>query len=235
MAHPERLIVAHPFNPVYLLPLVEIVAGERTDAGRRSSAPRPSTPAIGMKPLVMRKEIDAFVGDRLLEASGARRCGWSTTTSARRRRSTTSSAIRFGLRWAQMGTVRDLSHRRRRGRHAPFHEPVRPGAEMAVDQAHGRAGARRRAGRQDRRAVGRAGGRAAPSASWSASATTTWSPSCRRCEGEAAGAPARCWPTRRTGCSTAARRSRGRRTTSRGRSAPCERACRRTGSTITAT
>jgi carnitine 3-dehydrogenase len=30
MAHPERLIVGHPFNPVYLLPLVEVVG-----AGRR--------------------------------------------------------------------------------------------------------------------------------------------------------------------------------------------------------
>src|SRR5687767_15329933 len=30
MRHPERLVVAHPFNPVYLLPLVEIVAGRRT-------------------------------------------------------------------------------------------------------------------------------------------------------------------------------------------------------------
>ena len=30
MKHPERLVVAHPFNPVYLLPLVEIVGGEHT-------------------------------------------------------------------------------------------------------------------------------------------------------------------------------------------------------------
>ena len=31
MNHPDRLIVAHPFNPVYLLPLVELVAGKKTD------------------------------------------------------------------------------------------------------------------------------------------------------------------------------------------------------------
>ena len=30
MKHPERLLVAHPFNPVYLLPLVEIVGGSKT-------------------------------------------------------------------------------------------------------------------------------------------------------------------------------------------------------------
>ena len=33
MAHPERLVVAHPFNPVYLLPLVEIVGGKQHRAG----------------------------------------------------------------------------------------------------------------------------------------------------------------------------------------------------------
>ena len=32
MQHPERLMVAHPFNPVYLLPLVELVGGKLTDA-----------------------------------------------------------------------------------------------------------------------------------------------------------------------------------------------------------
>ncbi len=55
MRHPGRLVVAHPFNPVYLLPLVEIVAGERTDpavveramahAGRRRWGP--SAPSAG--------------------------------------------------------------------------------------------------------------------------------------------------------------------------------------------
>jgi len=33
MAHPERLVVGHPFNPVYLLPLVEVVGGEATTPG----------------------------------------------------------------------------------------------------------------------------------------------------------------------------------------------------------
>ena len=33
MARPERMLVGHPFNPVYLLPLVELVGGERTAPG----------------------------------------------------------------------------------------------------------------------------------------------------------------------------------------------------------
>ena len=37
---PERLVVAHPFNPVYLLPLVEIVGGKATDRARGDRARR---------------------------------------------------------------------------------------------------------------------------------------------------------------------------------------------------
>src|SRR5690606_35958022 len=65
--HPERLVVAHPFNPVYLLPLVEIVGGEKTSADAIQKA-RTLYASIGMKPVVIRKEIEAFVGDLLLEA-----------------------------------------------------------------------------------------------------------------------------------------------------------------------
>ena len=32
--HPERVIIGHPFNPVYLLPLVETVPGEKTSPRR---------------------------------------------------------------------------------------------------------------------------------------------------------------------------------------------------------
>ncbi|MGY4167774.1 3-hydroxyacyl-CoA dehydrogenase NAD-binding domain-containing protein [Bradyrhizobium sp. USDA 4529] len=65
--HPERLLIAHPFNPVYLLPLVELCAGQRT-------APETLTRAaeiycsVGMHPLVIRKEVDGFIANRLQEA-----------------------------------------------------------------------------------------------------------------------------------------------------------------------
>jgi carnitine 3-dehydrogenase len=65
--HPERVVIGHPFNPVYLLPLVEIVPGERTaaDAVERAAAFYRS---IGMRPLRMRKEIEGYLSDRLQEA-----------------------------------------------------------------------------------------------------------------------------------------------------------------------
>lgn len=102
LAHPERLVVAHPFNPVYLLPLVEIVAGERTDPAVADRA-MVLYAALGMHPLRVRAEIDAHIADRLLEAVW-REALWLVNDGI----ATTEEiddAIRygFGLRWAQMG------------------------------------------------------------------------------------------------------------------------------------
>ena len=88
LAQPGRMLVGHPFNPVYLLPLVEVVGGRATDPAAVERARRVYE-SIGMKPVVVRKEIDAFIGDRLQERCGARRYGSCTTASQRSRRSTT--------------------------------------------------------------------------------------------------------------------------------------------------
>ena len=102
MRHPERLVVAHPYNPVYLLPLVEIVGGKMTspETIRRASGIYAS---LGMKPVTINREIEAFVGDRLLEALW-REALWLVKDDIA---SVTEidDVIRysFGLRWAQMG------------------------------------------------------------------------------------------------------------------------------------
>jgi carnitine 3-dehydrogenase len=102
MKHPERLVVAHPYNPVYLLPLVEIVGGEKTSAEAVGRA-KEIYASIGMKPVVVRKEIEAFVGDRLLEALW-REALWLINDDV-----TTVEELddiirySFGMRWAQMG------------------------------------------------------------------------------------------------------------------------------------
>ena len=102
MKHPERLLVAHPFNPVYLLPLVELVGGAQT-APEIIERAKAIYASIGMHPLHIRKEIEAFVADRLLEAVW-RESLWLVSDGI----ATTAEiddAIRFGfgLRWAQMG------------------------------------------------------------------------------------------------------------------------------------
>ncbi|MFC5385034.1 3-hydroxyacyl-CoA dehydrogenase NAD-binding domain-containing protein [Aquamicrobium segne] len=100
--NPERLVVGHPFNPVYLLPLVEVVGGEKTASATIERA-KEIYASIGMKPVVVRKEIEAFVGDRLLEAM------WREALWLIKDRICTVEELddimrySFGLRWAQMG------------------------------------------------------------------------------------------------------------------------------------
>lgn len=67
MQQPERLIVGHPFNPPHLVPLVEIVPGEKTSAAVIEQA-RDFYTALGKKPQVLRKEIPGFVANRLQSA-----------------------------------------------------------------------------------------------------------------------------------------------------------------------
>ena len=64
---PERTVVGHPFNPPYLLPLVELVGGEKTAAAAIEWA-ADFYRAAGKAPLVLKKEIPGFVATRLQEA-----------------------------------------------------------------------------------------------------------------------------------------------------------------------
>jgi len=102
MARPEQIMVAHPFNPVYLLPLVELVPGNGIDGPMVAKAKAILT-SLGMYPLHLKKEIDAHVADRFLEAVWREalwlvKDGIATTEEI-------DNAIRygFGIRWAQMG------------------------------------------------------------------------------------------------------------------------------------
>ncbi len=103
MQHPERLVVGHPFNPVYLMPLVEVCGGARTSEATKQRAAEIYR-SVGMQPLILSKEIDGFVADRLMEALW-REALWlvndGVATAAE-----IDDAMRFGpgLRWSFMGT-----------------------------------------------------------------------------------------------------------------------------------
>jgi carnitine 3-dehydrogenase len=103
MTFPERLVVGHPFNPVYLLPLVEICGGDKTSLDARERA-REVYESIGMRPLMLQKEIDGFVADRLMEAMW-REALWLINDGVATAEEI-DDAIRFGagLRWSFMGT-----------------------------------------------------------------------------------------------------------------------------------
>ncbi|MBD9502596.1 L-carnitine dehydrogenase [Pseudomonas sp. BGr12] len=101
--HPERCVVGHPFNPVYLLPLVEVVGGAKT-APEAVQAAIQVYESLGMRPLHVRKEVPGFIADRLLEALWREALhlvndGVASTGEI-------DDAIRFGagLRWSFMGT-----------------------------------------------------------------------------------------------------------------------------------
>jgi carnitine 3-dehydrogenase len=103
MAHPERLVVGHPFNPVYLLPLVEVCGGAQTSADTIARV-KLIYAGLGMQVLHVRKEIDGFIADRLLEAvwrEGLWLINDDVATAGE-----LDDAIRYGagLRWAFMGT-----------------------------------------------------------------------------------------------------------------------------------
>jgi carnitine 3-dehydrogenase len=102
MHHKERLIVAHPFNPVYLLPLVEIVGGNETS---KSVIDKSSEffSSIGMFPLIINKEIPAFIADRLLESVWREALWLINDDVATTQQIDDSIRYGFGLRWAQMG------------------------------------------------------------------------------------------------------------------------------------
>lgn len=67
LKHPERFVVAHPFHPVYILPLVEIVAGQHTSE-ETSMIAENVYESIGMDVLHVRNEIEGHIADRLMEA-----------------------------------------------------------------------------------------------------------------------------------------------------------------------
>jgi carnitine 3-dehydrogenase len=100
--HPERVLVGHPFNPPHLIPLVEVVPGERTSeaAVERAMA---FYLAVGKRPIRLRQELPGHVANRLQaalwqEAYSLVERGVATVADV-----DTAIAHGPGLRWAILG------------------------------------------------------------------------------------------------------------------------------------
>ncbi|MGI9461805.1 MAG: 3-hydroxyacyl-CoA dehydrogenase NAD-binding domain-containing protein [Alphaproteobacteria bacterium] len=100
--NPERIFVAHPFNPVYLLPLLEICPGKQTSTSWLKRAQQ-FYETLGFRSLVMTGEVEGFIADRLMETLWREslymiEAGEATATQL-------DDALRFGcgIRWAFMG------------------------------------------------------------------------------------------------------------------------------------
>ena len=101
--NPARAMIGHPFNPVYLCPGVEIVAGKKTKKRFLNKANK-FYKSISMNPIMVKKELPGYLADRLQEALWREGLhiineGYATTKDLDR-------AIEDGpgLRWSLMGT-----------------------------------------------------------------------------------------------------------------------------------
>ena len=101
--NPKRGLIGHPFNPVYLLPAVEIVPGRKTSMKFVNKAKK-FYKSISMKPIILKNELPGYLSDRLQEALWREGLhiineGFATTKDLDR-------AIEDGpgLRWSLMGT-----------------------------------------------------------------------------------------------------------------------------------
>ncbi|MFI4868610.1 MAG: 3-hydroxyacyl-CoA dehydrogenase NAD-binding domain-containing protein [Steroidobacterales bacterium] len=103
MHSPERFLVAHPFNPVYLLPLVELVGGSGTSSQALEAAGS-FYRYIGMHPLRVRREVPGHLTDRLQEALWREILHLVNDGVASTGELDDSIIYGPGLRWAAMGT-----------------------------------------------------------------------------------------------------------------------------------
>ncbi len=103
MVAPERFLVAHPFNPVYLLPLVELVGGAVTAPAVIDAAAEFLT-YIGMHALRVRREVPGHLTDRLQEAIWREILHMVNEGVATTGELDDSIVYGPGLRWAAMGT-----------------------------------------------------------------------------------------------------------------------------------
>ena len=102
LVHPERFIVGHPFNPVYLCPLVEIVGGNMTSDEAKSIA-QDFYEDIGMQVLMVNREVPAHISNRLQEAMWREILHMLNEGMATTKELDESIVYGPGLRWAVMG------------------------------------------------------------------------------------------------------------------------------------
>lgn len=99
---PERLVIGHPFNPVYLLPLVEVVPGKAQDEAVMDAACE-FYRTVGMYALRVRKEVDGHISDRLQEALWRENLHIINDGIASPKELDDAIIYGPGLRWAFMG------------------------------------------------------------------------------------------------------------------------------------
>ncbi len=101
--NPKRMLICHPFNPVYLLPLVELVGGKKTKQIYINKAAKFYT-NIGMQTLILKKELPGYLSDRLQESMWRESLHIINENYASTKELDSAIIYGPGLRWALMGT-----------------------------------------------------------------------------------------------------------------------------------
>lgn len=104
MAHPERLIGGHPYNPPHLIPLVEIIKGKQTDPAIAQTA-YDFYKLMNKEPVILNKEVTGFLGNRL--QYGLYREAMDLVANGVASLEDVDKAVQYGpgLRWALFGPM----------------------------------------------------------------------------------------------------------------------------------
>jgi ketoreductase RED1 len=130
MKRPQRLLVGHPFNPPHLIPLVEVVPGEKTEPRAVDDAVA-FYRALGKVPRVIHKEIRSFVANRL-QGALFRECVYLITqgvVTVDELDDIVTNSI--GLRWAAGGPFQSFHLAGGAGGIAHFFKQFGPGMKVA--------------------------------------------------------------------------------------------------------
>lgn len=106
-AHPQRVVLGHPFNPPHLIPLVEVIGGELTSSEtiERTLA---FYAAIGKRPIHVKREVKGHIANRLQAALWREAFHLVEQGVASVADIDTAIAHGPGLRWAVMGPFMNL-------------------------------------------------------------------------------------------------------------------------------
>jgi ketoreductase RED1 len=129
-SRPDRLLVGHPFNPPHLIPLVEVVPGEKTSENAVADAVAFYT-ALGKVPRVVRKEMPGFVANRLQRAIFRECCYLVIQGVVRVDELDDIVTSSIGLRWAADGPFRSFHLGGGAGGFTSFFKQFGPGLNEA--------------------------------------------------------------------------------------------------------
>lgn len=105
--HPERFVLGHPFNPPYLIPLVEVGGGALTDPDAVTAA-MAFYEAAGKKPIRIKKEMQGHIANRLQIALWREAISLVESGAASVADVDTAIAHGPGLRWSLLGPFLNL-------------------------------------------------------------------------------------------------------------------------------